>query len=513
MKKDLNLGYSLALCFGLMFSLLLNACNGGEDEQWDIKDIRIESARVIETPLGEQQEIDLPNCGGTSPLKQTLANFASVQYGTTIGEKAITEAGAEVGIPESIRINLKQEIEAAYQQEYTAQSSILNTYEMETLPQSHVVYVAEWMEHKYDSVVTFVEKGEVHRTSYQYVLLIPRLCDSYQKDCPESAPKKTYTLTMSVIGNGSTNPTEGAQSYNEGEEVHIRANPSQGYSFDHWEGDAHGTNPVTTITMDSNKNVIAYFIPSALTLSIHVIGQGNTNPVRGSHTYDSGQLVTLSANPSQGYSFDHWEGDAHGTNPVTTITMDSDKNVIAYFIPSTLTLSIQVIGQGTTSPSQGSHTYDSGQLVTLSANPSQGYSFDHWEGDAHGTNPVTTITMDSDKSVTACFEVAKFSGEWLNEDPATGGITRVDIRYEANKIIVHMWGKCYPTDCDWGEEMTDISDATDGVLSISWTTSFCIRTQKITMLSDGRLKVDTHTHFTDNSGRPDYDSTNFFLRE
>jgi uncharacterized repeat protein (TIGR02543 family) len=441
MKKDLNLGYSLALCFGLMFSLLLNACNGGEDEQWDIKDIRIESARVIETPLGEQQEIDLPNCGGTSPLKQTLANFASVQYGTTIGEKAITEAGAEVGIPESIRINLKQEIEAAYQQEYTAQSSILNTYEMETLPQSHVVYVAEWMEHKYDSVVTFVEKGEVHRTSYQYVLLIPRLCDSYQKDCPESAPKKTYTLTMSVIGNGSTNPTEGAQSYNEGEEVHIRANPSQGYSFD------------------------------------------------------------------------HWEGDAHGTNPVTTITMDSDKNVIAYFIPSTLTLSIQVIGQGTTSPSQGSHTYDSGQLVTLSANPSQGYSFDHWEDDAHGTNPVTTISMDSDKSVTACFEVAKFSGEWLNEDPATGGITRVDIRYEANKIIVHMWGKCYPTDCDWGEEMTDISDATDGVLSISWTTSFCIRTQKITMLSDGRLKVDTHTHFTDNSGRPDYDSTNFFLRE
>jgi uncharacterized repeat protein (TIGR02543 family) len=41
--------------------------------------------------------------------------------------------------------------------------------------------------------------------------------------------------------------------------------------------------------------------------------------------------------------------------------------------------------------------------VTLTASVNPGYSFGYWSGDASGTNPVTTVTMTGDKSVTAHF--------------------------------------------------------------------------------------------------------------
>jgi len=70
----------------------------------------------------------------------------------------------------------------------------------------------------------------------------------------------------------------------------------------------------------------------------------------------------------------------------------------------TLTTNVSPPGAGSVSPSGGD--YDSGMSVTLTATPASGYTFDHWGGSATGTNPTTTIIMNSDKSVTANFEQA-----------------------------------------------------------------------------------------------------------
>ena len=103
-----------------------------------------------------------------------------------------------------------------------------------------------------------------------------------------------------------------------------------------------------------------------------------------------------------------------------------------------------------------------------------------------------------------------FIGHWVNGDPNTDGITRIEIRSEANTIYLHMWGACTPTDCDWGEATTDIADANDGVLSVTWTPYFKIETQQLSVLSDGRLRVVGHAHYIDNSGRIDRDYTEYF---
>jgi len=47
--------------------------------------------------------------------------------------------------------------------------------------------------------------------------------------------------------------------------------------------------------------------------------------------YESSVKVTLTASPASGYTFDHWTGDASGTSATVIITMDSNKDVTAYF--------------------------------------------------------------------------------------------------------------------------------------------------------------------------------------
>jgi len=71
---------------------------------------------------------------------------------------------------------------------------------------------------------------------------------------------KTYTLSTSVSpsGSGSVSPNQG--SYEAGSTVTVTAQRAYGYVFDHWSGDASGTSPTATITMDSDKSIIAYFI-------------------------------------------------------------------------------------------------------------------------------------------------------------------------------------------------------------------------------------------------------------
>ena len=101
--------------------------------------------------------------------------------------------------------------------------------------------------------------------------------------------------------------------------------------------DIHGTIVITTDGETYNvlpsNNVPPVVCPTTTThdLTINGNGQGTTNPTVGTYEYDSGTQVTITASPASGWEFDHWSGDASGTSPTIVITMDSDKDVTAYF--------------------------------------------------------------------------------------------------------------------------------------------------------------------------------------
>ncbi len=72
--------------------------------------------------------------------------------------------------------------------------------------------------------------------------------------------------------------------------------------------------------------------PATCTLTMAVSGNGSTTPAVGGHTYDEGTVVDISATANSGWRFDHWSSNvANPASSSTTITMDSDKTVTAYF--------------------------------------------------------------------------------------------------------------------------------------------------------------------------------------
>jgi hypothetical protein len=67
------------------------------------------------------------------------------------------------------------------------------------------------------------------------------------------------------------------------------------------------------------------------------------------------------------------------------------------------TLATSVVGAGSITRNPDQATYTQGSTVTLTAVPAAGYTFSSWSGGATGTANPTTLTMDSNKTVTATF--------------------------------------------------------------------------------------------------------------
>jgi len=97
-----------------------------------------------------------------------------------------------------------------------------------------------------------------------------------------------------------------------------------------------------------------------------------------------------------------------------------------------------------------------------------------------------------------------FAGFWSNVDSLTQDVTRILIYTQDSTFVVSMWGKCHPTDCYWGEAYTDLADAIDDSLSLTWVFSFKEEYQKLYLKSSSQLDLFDSCHYTDSSGRVDH---------
>lgn len=105
-----------------------------------------------------------------------------------------------------------------------------------------------------------------------------------------------------------------------------------------------------------------------------------------------------------------------------------------------------------------------------------------------------------------------FVGDWLNEDPDTAGITRIEITQNGNELGAHEWGACTPEDCDWGIEYTPLENEDDGILNLFWDQEFVERTQELEIIEPDRLRATTFSHYVDDSGRSDVTTVYYFTK-
>ncbi|MBA7544871.1 hypothetical protein ES705_37232 [subsurface metagenome] len=140
-------------------------------------------------------------------------------------------------------------------------------------------------------------------------------------------------------------------------------------------------------------------------LTISATAGGTTDPVPGTHNYEDAAVAVIEAFPETDYRFLEWTGDIPAgretDNPIN-ITMDLDKSITANFIAQ-YTLTIAAGTGGTTNPSPGDYTHDSGEQVSVQATADTGYEFNGWSGDASGTTNPIIIAMVSGISITANF--------------------------------------------------------------------------------------------------------------
>ncbi|MEA2053890.1 MAG: carboxypeptidase regulatory-like domain-containing protein [Candidatus Thermoplasmatota archaeon] len=116
--------------------------------------------------------------------------------------------------------------------------------------------------------------------------------------------------------------------------------------------------------------------------------------VTGIDAYYHNESYSLQGN----YEYFIWANDTSG-NANTSST-----KTFSIFVPQyTLTTSVDPSGSGTITLNPPGGTYDAGTVVTATATANAGYEFNHWSGNASGTNPTVQITMDGDKSVTTHF--------------------------------------------------------------------------------------------------------------
>lgn len=164
------------------------------------------------------------------------------------------------------------------------------------------------------------------------------------------------------------------------------------------------------------------------TLTMAVNGNGSTSPAVGQHTYEDGQVVTITATADSGWAFDNWTGDvADANSAATTVTMNADKTVTANFLELfTLTMAVNDAEGGTTDPAVGDHDYAEGTVVDITATPPTDWVFDSWTGDVVNPNSSsTTVTMGSDKTVTANFGLSE-----TPTPPAVGTTWLYEVTYE-----------------------------------------------------------------------------------
>ena len=164
---------------------------------------------------------------------------------------------------------------------------------------------------------------------------------------PPSTPTN-YTVSTSVVGQGSVSCLPNATSYASGTEVTLTATPAAGYVFSGWSGDASGTANPLTVTVGANVTVTATFVQqvASYTLTAEIVGQGTVTKSPNSATYASGTVVNLTATPASGYVFSGWSGDVSGTSPTVAVTMNGNKSVTAAFTQITSTPAAELVVNG-----------------------------------------------------------------------------------------------------------------------------------------------------------------------
>lgn len=270
-----------------------------------------------------------------------------------------------------------------------------------------------------------------------------------------------YTLltNLNPAASGSvTAPTQScAGGYTAGSVIQLTAVSGTGYVFNNWSGDASGSSNPVTVTMDGNKTITANMrgntplspsgtlnnwnytfswtgLSNATWYLIEVQTSGGSQVFRKWYTSSQtgcsgGTACSVTATglslANGDYKWRVMDYGAYGYGLNSAFNNFTLSGVACY----TLTTNVTPGASGyVTAPAQTcGGGYTAGSIIQISAVPNTGYLFNNWSGDAAGTANPVSVTMNSNKNVTANFKASVVLispsgtlGSWNNTFSWTG---------------------------------------------------------------------------------------------
>jgi hypothetical protein len=111
--------------------------------------------------------------------------------------------------------------------------------------------------------------------------------------------------------------------------------------------------------------------------------------------------------PPVGTYFSAWTSDASGTNnPLSHVVTNPNQNIsyqLGALSGGQFALTVVENGRGRVEISPRTYRFNSGSLVTLTAEPDAGQDFIGWSGSANGFSNQVVVTMDQSKVINASF--------------------------------------------------------------------------------------------------------------
>ncbi|MBK1693639.1 hypothetical protein CKO09_02635 [Chromatium weissei] len=284
-----------------------------------------------------------------------------------------------------------------------------------------------------------------------FTLVFYGVWDTYSINVPASVNK--YKLTVNIGGSGSavltgalnTSCSSGCSyDLDADSKVTLTVQPSASTVFTGWSGACSGTATSCTVTMTNAQAVTANFsaTPSTYALAITRTGLGTIKTVDsrgntiicggGTDTliFGSGSVITLTATPADGYVFTGWGGGSCFGTDICTLTVNSAKTIVANFGLTNYALSINKVGNGLITSSDGTincssnctGNFNGGTTVNLSATATDSsYKFSNWSGACSGESSSCSILMDANKNTTGIFTLVPTYTINATANPSIGG--------------------------------------------------------------------------------------------
>lgn len=242
-----------------------------------------------------------------------------------------------------------------------------------------------------------------------------------------------YSLTLVTNGQGRVTREPDQPGYPPNFPVTLTATPEPGSGFLNWSGDAAGTNNPLSVTMTTNKVILANFFSTVL--SVDIIGQGTMTRLPDKSFYAVGESVTLTAVPGRWHRFDRWQ-DGPTLNP-RTVTIGLSNHYTAIFASTTAVETLTYGNVSRTAPVGMPAIFVDGEFVVTGAVQRVGpaeisllttypnglilYTLDGSEPSFRSSLYFDAFTLHRSATIRALAFDAFFS-EWWETDPV-----RVDI--------------------------------------------------------------------------------------